>query len=95
MVAMAFRGFEGGWGVGGYLVPLETRAARISYRRGLFVEETARLWDWGGHCERISSSSTVEGTNGREESVWIGASQLVEPQDPFHHQEVATQRYER
>lgn len=41
-----------GWGtwclgkeVVGYLVPLETRAAGISYRRSLFVEETARLRD--------------------------------------------------
>lgn len=34
---------EGSDGVGGgYLVPSETRAGRISYR-GLFVEETLRL----------------------------------------------------
>lgn len=33
------------WG-GGYLVPFVTRAGRISYR-GLFVEETLRLWDSG------------------------------------------------
>lgn len=34
---------EGSGGIrGGYLVPSETRAGRISYR-GLFVEETPRL----------------------------------------------------
>lgn len=43
-----------------YLVPSETRAGRISYR-GLFVEETLRLWDSGIVRESPSADLTKRG----------------------------------